>query len=175
MIRALGDKLYEEDGVRHDYYDSQYQSAADASAQVAVLRDKIRWLALKLRVARGGFGLNLVPEWEPEAKNIATELNDAFDQLFQISQQQAGAGEKAEDADRGVEDVLRDAIIAGRWGLYRDYDENDLRSHLAEISQRLRDENVSSLRLDSFARGTQINYLLLPDELYGQGEKALPR
>jgi hypothetical protein len=174
LIRNLGDRLYEEDGLRNDYYTAQSKAAADAPAQVAVLRDKIGWLALKLRVARGGFGLSIVPEWESDAKNIAGELSDAFDGLFKISEQQAGISEQAADADHHVEDVLRAELVAGRIGLYV-YDENDLRSRLDEISLRLRDEQVHALRLESYQKGTATFYLLVPDELYGQGEKALPQ
>ncbi len=174
LIRNLGDRLYEEDGLRNDYYTAQSKAAAEAPAQVAVLRDKIGWLALKLRVARGGFGLSIVPEWESDAKNIAGELSDAFDGLFKISEQQAGISEQAADADHHVEDVLRAELVAGRIGLYV-YDENDLRSRLDEISLRLRDEQVPALRLESYQKGTATFYLLVPDELYGQGEKALPQ
>jgi hypothetical protein len=174
LIRNLGDRLYEEDGLRRDYYDSQYQAAADPRAQVAVLLDRIHWLALKLRVARGGIGLSLVPEWERDAKNIAKELSDTFDELFKISEQQAGSAEKAADADLKVDDVLRAELVAGRWGLY-DYDEKDLGSRLDEISTRLRDEQVAALRLEGYQKGAVTLYLLVPDELYGQGEKALPK
>lgn len=174
LIRNLGDRLYEEDGLRSDYDTAQYKAAADAPAQVAVLRHRIHWLALKLRVARGGFGLSIVPEWEPEAKNIAGELSDAFDELFKLSEQQAGIAEQAADADHRVEDVLRAELVAGRMGLYA-YDENDLRSRLDEISLRLRDEQVPALRLEGYQKGTTTLYLLVPDELYGQGEKALPQ
>jgi hypothetical protein len=175
LIRTLGDKLYDEDGVRSDYYEAQYKAAADASAQIAILRDRIRWLTLKLRLARGGFGLSIVPEWESQVKQIEADLSEAYDTLFQINEHQASAADKPEDADRQVEDVLRTAILTGRLGLYRNYDEADLRSRLAEISQHLRDEQVPALRLDSFARGNQAFYLLVPDELYEQGDKAMPR
>ena len=174
LIRSLGDRLYEEDGLRKDYYDTQYKAAADPGAQVAVLNDRIRWLALKLRVARGGFGVSLVPEWEKDAKNIAKELSDTLDELFKITEQEAGSAEKAADADLHVDDALRGELVAGRWGLYA-YDEKDLDSRLDEISTRLRDEQVPALRLEGYQKGTVTNYLLVPDELYGQGEKALPR
>ena len=46
---------------------------------------------------------------------------------------------------------------------------------LDDVSKRLRDEQVPALRLDSFMRGNTVYYLLVPDELYGLGEKTLPR
>lgn len=158
-----------------DYYSQQSGEAADAAAQLGILRDKIRWLALKLRVARGGYGLSLVPEWESAEQQIAQDLNDAYVDYFQINEQQAKGLEKTEEADRSTEDTLRAALVAGRWGLYPQYDETDLRARLGEVAQALRDEQVPSLRLDGLTRAGRIIYLLVPDELYGQGEKALPR
>jgi hypothetical protein len=174
LIRNLGDRLYEEDGLRKDYYDTQYKAAAEPGQQMALLLDRVHWLALKLRVARGGFGLSLVPEWEKDAKNIAKELSDTFDESFKLSEQQAGSAEKAADADYQLDDVLRGELVAGRWGLY-DYDEKDLDSRLDDISKRLRDEQVAALRLEGYQKGAVTFYLLVPDELYGQGEKALPK
>ena len=175
LIRALGDALYQEDGLRADYYVTQYDQAADASAQLGVLREKLRWLSLKYRVARLGFGLSLVHDWETEADNIKQDLNDTYAEYLAITEQQASNLENAGEASRSTEDVLRSALVAGRWGLYSDYDETDLRAKLDEVSQALRDEQVASLRLDSFTRGNEIVYLLVPDDLYGLGERALPR
>lgn len=175
LIRALGDKLYEEDGLRMDYYSSQYDSAADASVQSGVLADKLRWLTLKYRIARKGFGISLVPDWEQDEKKIAQDLNDTYDQYFAISRQQAGSLQKTDEANRSTEDTLRAAIVAGRWGFYPQYDETNLRTELDTTSQALRDEQIPTLRLDSFLRGSEVVYLLVPDELYGMGERALPR
>lgn len=175
LIRALGDSLYEEDALRLDYYTSQYDQAADASAQLGVLREKLSWLAVKYRIAQKGFGLSLVPEWEDQAADIAQDINDTYADYFAITQQQAQSLDKVEEANRSNEDLIRNALVAGRWGVYSQYDEADLRAQLDQVSQALRDEQVPSLRLDSFLRGAQVLYLLVPDELYGMGERALPR
>jgi len=174
LIRTLGDRLYEEDGMRSDYYTSQYDQAPDASAQLGILADKLKWLALKYRVARLGFGLSIVPEWESDVETIKQDLNDTYADYIAITQQQARGLDKQDEANRSAEDVLRTAIVAGRWGLYPQYDEADLRSQLDTVSQALRDDQVATLRLDSFQRGNQVVFLLVPDELYGTGERALP-
>jgi hypothetical protein len=175
LIRALGDALYQEDGARADYYTSLYEDAPDASVQLGVLRDKLQWLSTKYRIAHGGFGLSLVTEWEEDLPSIEQELNDTYNEYFAITEQQAASLEKAQEATRSTEDVLRGALVAGRWGLYPEFDETDLRARLDEVSQQLRDEQVASLRLDNFTRGSEIVYLLVPDELYGTGERAYPR
>lgn len=175
LIRALGDALFQEDSARVDYYETQYNQAADALATLGVLRDKLRWLSLKYRVARLGFGLSLVPEWEQEVDVIRQDLSDTYTEFFAITEQQALNLEKGDEANRSVEDVLRSALVAGRWGLYAEYDEADLRARLDEVTQILQDEQVPTLRLDSFARGSEIVYLIVPDDLYRMGERALPR
>lgn len=175
LIRALGDALFQEDAVRADYYATQYNAASDASAQLGVLRDKLRWLSIKYRVARGGFGLALVDEWESEIETIEQDLNDTYAEYFAITEQQAGGLEKTDEASRSTEDTLRSALVAGRWGLYPQYDEADLLARLQDVSELLREEQIPTLRLDSFMRGSEPVYLLVPDELYGTGERAYPR
>ena len=76
--------------------------------------------------------------------------------------------------DRQLEDVLRAELVSAHWGLYST-DENDLRSRLGDLATKLQDDQVNTLRLDSFMRGQAVVYLLVPDSLYGQGEKALPK
>lgn len=174
LIRALGDTLFEEDALRMDYYASQYDQSADASAQLGVLQEKLAWLALKYRIAQKAFGISLMPEWEDQSAEIAQELNDTYADYFAITQQQAQSLDKEEEANRSNEDLIRNAIVAGHWGAFPQYDEADLRAQLDQVSQALRDEQVASLRLDSFMRGNQAIYLLVPDELYGMGERALP-
>lgn len=175
LIRALGDALFQEDAARADYYTTQYDEATDASAQLGVLRDKLQWLSLKYRVAHGGFGLSLVEEWESDLETIELDLNDTYGEYFAITEQQASGLEKADEASRSTEDTLRSALVAGRWGLYPQYDEGDLLARLNDVSDLLREERIASLRLDSFMRGSEPVYLLVPDELYGTGERAYPR
>lgn len=175
LIRALGDALFQEDAARADHYATQYDEASDASAQLGVLRDKLQWLSIKYRVARGGFGLKLVDEWESEIGAIEQDLNDTFAEYFAITEQQATGLEKTDEASRSTEDTLRGALVAGRWGLYPQYDETDLFGRLQDVSELLREEQIPTLRLDSFMRGNEPVYLLVPDELYGTGERAYPR
>lgn len=175
LINALGDALFQEDATRGDYYATQYDQASDASAQLGVLRDKLQWLSLKYRIAHGGFGLSLVSDWESDLETIELDLNDTYAEYFAITEQQAAGLEKTDEASRSTEDVLRSALVAGRWGLYPQYDEADLLARLQDVSDLLREEQIASLRLDSFTRGNERVYLLVPDELYGTGERAYPR
>jgi hypothetical protein len=50
-----------------------------------------------------------------------------------------------------------------------------VRNALADATQKLRDDQYPTLFLDTVTRGDKTVYLLLPDELYGMNDKALPR
>ncbi|MGE5139318.1 MAG: hypothetical protein ACM3JD_07650 [Rudaea sp.] len=172
LIRDLGDRLFEEDQIREKYYtDSQ---STDPSVEVALLRDRAQWLSLKLRVGLRGFGLSIVPEWESDADSISTELSDTYDRIFQLSEDAAGKAEQPDEADNRMEDVLRGELVAARWGFYN-ADENELRSRLGEVESRLNDSQASGLRLDSYLRDKNAFYILVPADMFGQGDKALPK
>lgn len=170
LVSALGDRLYEEDSARLPFYQAQLAKSTDALTRMNILREQAGWLALKWRVARLGFGVSLVGEWERDANKIGDTLSDTLDELFQNADAFAN-----KDGDRAQEFLLRTELVWGRWGLYRNYHETDLRARLNEVNQNLRQVAADELRLDSFKRGDSIIYLLVPDELYGLGEKALPK
>jgi hypothetical protein len=74
-----------------------------------------------------------------------------------------------------MEDVLRQELLAARWGWYSGALEKDLRAALGDVTQELRDASVPALRLDALTRDGKTVDLLVPDELYGQNDQALPR
>jgi hypothetical protein len=168
----LGDALAAEDGARVKFYDNQLAQVKDPAAQIALLRDKINWLALKYRMARGAFGKDF-PGWNPESVTISEMLSDTWGDLFRVYETQAASAKP--DANQAREDVLRQELIAARWGWFTGIDERDLNDALAEVNQQLMKSPIPMLRLDVIARSGKSMYLLLPDELYGQGERALPR
>jgi hypothetical protein len=169
LVSALGDRLYEEDSARLSFYRAQLDNATDPLTRASILREQADWLALKWRVARLGFGVSLVADWEHDAIKIGDALSDTLDELFQNADALAN-----KQGDRAEEYLLRTELVWGRWGLYRNYNETDLRSRLNEANQNLRRAAPDGLFLDSFKRGEGIIYLLVPDSLYGAGDKALP-
>ena len=62
--------------------------------------------------------------------------------------------------------------IAAEYELYRRFLPG---IRLDEVNARLQDQHSPGLYLDSFLRGNLQLYLLVPEESYGLGEKALPR
>ena len=45
------------------------------------MQDRLRWLLTRLRVARQGYGLSLVPEWEQSGEQIAADLGSEYNNL----------------------------------------------------------------------------------------------
>ncbi len=173
-LTLLKEALLEEDAARGDYYAQQFPLAKDPSVQIALAADKVSWLALKYRVARGGFGTTIVGEWTKDANDVADELSDAWSDLYQLYQAQANALGNPSDANQATEDVLQQRLIAVRWGWSQTL-EGELRDSLSEVTIKLRDASVPALRVDAATRSGKTLYLLLPDELYGQGARVFPQ
>jgi hypothetical protein len=84
----------------------------DASAQAA-LQTRLRWLALKRRIAAGGFGPGLMPEWESDREAIDAALTGAWTDWLALQ-----ADQKSTGFLNGLQ--ARQAITAAYWGLYPD-------------------------------------------------------
>jgi hypothetical protein len=174
LIANLNDALVTEDDVRLAYYDKQLGLTKDPNVKIALWRDKITWLALKYRIARGAFGASLVADWEKDPAAIAGDLGTASDELFRLTQAQAASLPKGNIVP-AQEDLLRQALISSRWGWYSGTPEQDLIDQLDPIGQALIDAAYPELRLNAIKRNSKTVFLLLPDDLSGQGEKALPK
>lgn len=174
-VDQLRDALLQEDGARAAYYDQQLTQTKDPAVQIALLTDKVNWLTLKYRTARGTFGADLVPQWGKEAPGISDALSDAWGELFHLYESQAGALSSAQETNQATEDVLKQELFALRWGWYHGVLERDLRTALGDVTQKLMDASVPALRLDSVIRSSRALYLLVPDQLYGQNENILPK
>jgi hypothetical protein len=139
------------------------------------MQDRVNWLALKYRVARGAFGKSLVADWTRDPAAIADAWGDAGADLFGISEQQAAAVAKPQNPNQATEDIVRQELIASRWGWYNRVTEPDLIGKLGEVTQQLMNAATPTLRLDTLTRSGKTMFLLVPDDLYGQGAKALPK
>ncbi|MCL4395206.1 MAG: hypothetical protein M1482_10465 [Chloroflexi bacterium] len=174
-VAQLRSALEDEDAARQTYYDQEIAQATDPAVQLALWQDRVAWLAVKYRVARGAFGIDLVPDWSKDAATIATDWGDALTSMYSLEATQAAALSNPQDAQKADEEVIRRQLIAVRWGWLSGTSEQDVRSALADATQKLRDDQYPDLFLDSITRSGKTVYLLLPDELYGTNEQALPR
>lgn len=174
LLSQLKDALVEEDTAHDDYYAQQVPLTKDPSVQMALAADKVNWLALKYRIAKGAFGATIVSEWTKSANDIADQWSDAWDDLFQLYQIQANALGNSSDINQATEDVLQQRLIAVRLG-WSQKSESELRDTMSDVTTQLRDASVPGLRVDTATRSGKTLYLLLPDELYGQGARVFPQ
>lgn len=174
LLNQLKEALVEEDAARNDYYAQQVPLAKDPAIQIALAADKVDWLALKYRIAKGAFAATIVSEWAKSTNEIADQLSDAWDDLFQLYQVQADALGNPSDVNQATEDVLQQRLITVRWG-WSQKPEGELRDSLSQVTGKLRDASIPALRVDTATRLGKMLYLLLPDELYGQGAQVFPQ
>lgn len=137
-VADLAEFLRREDAARMAYFDQATVTEPQLAVQAAAAWERAAWLTLKYRIARGGFGLSLVPEWEENAPLIRTELAKAYEALFQLYGDQATALPSATDVDQAWVELLRQEILLGQLELYPDYPEDQLVERLQEAQERLR-------------------------------------
>jgi hypothetical protein len=118
---ALANALIAEDQLRVPYYDAQLAQATQLSAQISVVQARINWLVMKYRIARGGYGLSLVPEWETQAEQVRSELTKSYELLFALYADLIVAMPNADQIERATEEALRREILAGTLGRYPSY------------------------------------------------------
>lgn len=173
LIGELREALLDEDRARQAYYD-RYLVELQDEALVALQREQIAWLTLKYRIARRAFIASLVPEWEKESTAIAEALSAVWDEYFRQVYAQAIRLPSLERAPAQL-DVLLHELFVVRWGWYATQSEQVVIEKMGAVTQDLMDVGYPALRFDSVTRNNQRLFIWLPDELYGRGERALPK
>jgi hypothetical protein len=174
-LAELKEALIAEDSARSSYYEQQLAGSPAPDVRVALLRDRVNWLALKYRAANEGFGAPLVEQWHKDSAAIRDAWSSAWSDLFRMYESQAGAIPNAQAVSQATEDVLREELLAIRWGWYRGASEQDIHGLLEDMSRRMREASILSLRVDLLRAGDRTTDFLVPDELYGQNQRALPK
>ncbi|TKJ30698.1 MAG: hypothetical protein CEE40_04185 [Chloroflexi bacterium B3_Chlor] len=129
--------LVNEDNARRTAYEEQLAAASSMVLKIGIGEARVNWLALKHRIALGGYGLQLVPAWADDLADIEAELGAAHRELHGIYGEQISTFSDDTAKDRAWFDVLRLEIQQGRLGLYPDYPEEELISQLVEVTERL--------------------------------------
>jgi hypothetical protein len=137
VVSALANALVAEDRVRLPYYDSQISSAVQLSAQISIVQARINWLAMKYRVARRGYGISLLPEWETQAEVIRADLTKSYELLFALYADLIVAMPDADQIERATEEVLRREILAGTLGRYPNYPAQQRIAQLQQATAQL--------------------------------------
>jgi hypothetical protein len=82
--QTLAAALAAEDQIRGDSYRTLLGAGLSLGQQLTLLHERRAWLALKSRIADGGFGITLVPDWEANAAFLRDDLSTATASLNPI-------------------------------------------------------------------------------------------
>ncbi len=128
--QALAQALLAEEQARSLFYEQARSGTVSLPQQTWLLQDRINWLATKLRIARLGFGLSLLPEWEQQADALQGELGGAYnDYAAALDAHAAALTSPADQALQRVENQMWLAEQAER-GLFTAIGLNDLSERL---------------------------------------------
>ena len=87
------------------------RKAGEGASGLATTQAQLRWLSLKRRIAAGGFGPNLMPEWESDRDVIESALVNVWTDWLALQADRTDVGFAA-----GYQ--ARQAIMAAYWGLF---------------------------------------------------------
>ena len=121
LVEALREALIAEDQVKLPYFNSQLAAAPQLSVQISIVQARINWLSTKYRIARRGYGISLVPEWEIQAESIRAELTKSYELLYALYADLIIAIPDAEQIDLATEEILRRENLVGSLGRYPNY------------------------------------------------------
>jgi hypothetical protein len=132
LAAAVGQALLAEDAARNVFY----AAAGDLTDedQLALLHDRIAWLTVKYRAARGDYGVALVSEWPVE--EARAELARAYTDLINGYGRQLDILDPADASIARVE-LLRQGVLWARLGLFPDHAEELLSGQLLEAADAL--------------------------------------
>jgi hypothetical protein len=115
--QSLEQALIKEDALRDQVYRRGMAESDNLLQRAAYARARLEWQILKWRVARQGFGMSLVPDWETQINGSEASLRKAYDDYFAILRDVAVSLPEEIDAAQGDVDVILDQIKMGRLGM----------------------------------------------------------
>jgi len=151
-ITNLGNALVTEDAVRTPYFDGMLSQTPQVSTQISIIQARIDWLAIKYQVARQGYGISLVPEWETDAEAIRAELTKSYELLFALYADLIVAMPDADQIQIASEEIVRREILAGELGRYPNYPKQ----------QRIAELESATAAIAASNPGTEMRVVVLP-------------
>ncbi len=136
-IAPLAGMLVAEDLLKLPYYRQEFANATQLSKKIDITTAQIEWLSTKYRVARKGYGLSLVPNWETDAERIRADLTKTYEALFALYADLVVALPDVSQIDKATEERLRIEILAGEIGRYPNYPEEQRRAQLIDATEQL--------------------------------------
>ena len=137
VISTLGEALLEEDRQKLPFFENELASTTQLSQRINITLAKIRWLSIKYKVAKRGYGMSIVPEWESDAEQIRAELTKTYEKLYPLYADYIVALPEISQIDLATEEKLRREVLAGELGRYPNYPQEQRKRQLLDISNQL--------------------------------------
>ncbi|HEY83934.1 MAG TPA: hypothetical protein G4N96_02295 [Chloroflexi bacterium] len=164
-IAALQKALLKEDQVKSRFIAQALETEKQLSGKVDLLQAKINWQSIKYRLARQGFGISIIPEWEDQAEQIRAELTASYEALFRLYNDIIVAMPDASQINRSTEEALRRQLLAGQLGQYPNYPSEQLKAQLLDATAKLVETQPGTkLRVSYLTVDGVDYYTLISDE-----------
>jgi hypothetical protein len=95
-LETLATALRNEDQARNAAFQRTLSAGLTLAQQFTLIEEQRRWTALKLHVATGGFGLDIVPEWTTNVNALQQELSASNNNLLYVVDAIAGISPSGE-------------------------------------------------------------------------------
>ncbi len=89
-LQTLATALRNEDQARNTAFQQTLSAGLTLGQQFNLMQQRRAWAALKLQIATGGFGLEIVPEWSANISAVQQELSSANNNLLVVVDALAG-------------------------------------------------------------------------------------
>ena len=136
-ISTLAEALLEEDKQKLPFFENELASTTQLSERIDITLAKIKWLSIKYKVAKLGYGMSIVPEWENDAEQIRADLTKTYEKLYPLYADYIIALPEISQIDLATEEKLRREVLAGELGRYPNYPEEQRQKQLLDISNQL--------------------------------------
>lgn len=114
---TLRQSIFAEDQLRAERY-KRINAMETLGQQHTLIEEQRTWLLLKLRIALGGFGVELMPEWSAQLDDLRLSLNQVTNDLTIILQAQVAAKTDAVEAAMLRAEVYRWLAYQSDLGFY---------------------------------------------------------
>ncbi len=164
-LAALRAALLAEDQAKTAFFNEALAAEPQLSGKVNLVQAKINWQSTRYRIAKLGFGLSLVPEWEQQAEQIRSDLTAGYEELYRLYSDLIVAMPDAAQIDRATEESLRRQLLAGQLGQYPNYQRAQLKTQLLNITARLAETQPGTDLRASYLTVDGVEYFtLISDE-----------
>jgi hypothetical protein len=137
LVQDLAQALIAEDGAKVSLYRQELAATSQPGRRINVHWQAIEWLLLKYKVAMGGVGVSVVPEWEEASSDIQSDLAKEYEDLYFDYEDLVTALPDAALLGPGSYRARRSVILAGRLGQYPNYPATQLAEKLVEAVESL--------------------------------------